>query len=793
MPRPSFCELASLRRRTPPPHAARLLQAGKRLLSSLIGIFLVFFSAFLPLAHATLFADLAGVVHDAEHHPIPAAHIVLQARDSAFAVEAQTNADGSFRFPALPFGDYRLIVSHNGFASASEAITIASGTSPVLHIALAVAAASETINVTGHTEAANVGSVTPTVLIDQRTIEDTPAADRSNSLAMITDYVPGAYMTHHMLHVRGGHQVSWLLDGVEIPNTNIAENLGPQIDPRDIQFLQIDRGSYSADLGDRTYGVFDVNPKSGFERDRQAELIFTAGSALAADAQLSFGDHSQRAAYYLSVNGNRSDYGLSPPIERAFHDAQNGYGGFGSFLFNKNVGNQFRLLTQLRTDFFQIPYDPDANDYANQLYATPANPLGLSGLRDAQHETDGVVAFTWTHSFNAATVLSASPFYHDNTANYEPGAVDLPNATTSDRASHYGGAQASVAADVAHNHLEAGFYAWGQHDRDLFAVNFTDGSFNNFSELDALTGGLVEEYVSDNYKPTNYLTLTAGLRESFFSGSGFTETASYPRVGASVIVPRLRWVFRAFYGHFYQPPPLVSVAGPLLGYAASNNVAFTPLHGERDEEHQFGVQIPFRGWLLDADTFQTEAGNFLDHSNIGNSSIYIPVTLANALIQGWELTLNSPRLWSRGQLHLAYSNQTAKARGAVTGGLICASQCDISTAYSPVDHDQRNTLNIGGDIQLPRRVHASTNVSYGSGFLNGFPGPPSPYAGNYLPQHTTFDLQVSRKFGENLTLAVNSTNVANTRVLLDNSFTFGGFHENDPRQIYGEVRYRFRY
>ena len=53
-------------------------------------------------------------------------------------------------------------------------------------------------------------------------------------MEMITDYVPGAYMTHDMLHMRGGHQTSWLIDGVAIPNTKIASNVGPQIDPKDI-------------------------------------------------------------------------------------------------------------------------------------------------------------------------------------------------------------------------------------------------------------------------------------------------------------------------------------------------------------------------------------------------------------------------------------------------------------------------------------------------------------------------------------------------------------------------------
>ncbi len=87
----------------------------------------------------------------------------------------------------------------------------------------------------------------------------------------------------------------------------------------------------------------------------------------------------------------------------------------------------------------------------------------------------------------------------------------------------------------------------------------------------------------------------------------------------------------------------------------------------------------------------------------------------------------------------------------------------------------------------------STNVYYGSGFVNGEPDSMTPYPNPYLPGHTTFDLAAGKSFGERITLSVSALNVANRRVLLDNSLTFGGFHYNDPRQIYGELRYRFRY
>jgi hypothetical protein len=106
------------------------------------------------------------------------------------------------------------------------------------------------------------------------------------------------------------------------------------------------------------------------------------------------------------------------------------------------------------------------------------------------------------------------------------------------------------------------------------------------------------------------------------------------------------------------------------------------LHGERDEEHEFSIQIPYRGWALEVDNFKTRINNFLDHSNIGESNVFIPITVDGALVRAWEATLRSPSLWRRGQFHLAYSNQIAEQRGAITGGLICTSGCDDSFDYT---------------------------------------------------------------------------------------------------------------
>ena len=746
------------------------------------------------LVHAAIFGRVQGLVHDPQHKPVSGASVTLHAANSDFSQTAQSDNNGEFSFVNIPLGDYRISVNQPGFTVPDQTVTVASGSAPVLHFQFALAALSQTTTVSGEPAAINMDSVTPTTLISREDIADTPGAGRTNSLAMITDYTPGAYVTHDMLHMRGGHQVEWLIDGVPIPNTNIATNLGPQIDPKDIDYLEIQRGSYDAEYGDRTYGIFNVVPRSGFERNNEGELVASFGNWYQTNDQLSFGSHTQRFAYYASFNANRSDYGLQPPVGQVVHDADNGFGGFASLIFNRNSSNQFRIVASLRRDYYQIPIDPNPNSAGNQIYPS-------FGLHDSEREPDGYVTFSWVHTFDPKLVLTVSPFYHYNAADYNGSPNDSPVISTVRQAANYAGGQASLnVTTVKNNDLETGVYGFAERQSNYFSNVFTGcapGCTNFGASTAAATGGLGEFFISDRYKLTSWLTVIAGLRYSHFATPGVIENATDPRYGISIRVPKINWVFHGFYGDFYQAPPLLTATGPLLDLATSQSLAFARLRGERDHEFQFGVSIPFFGWVLEEDSFQTRAGNWLDHSNIGESNIFYPLTWSKALIQGWETTLRSPRIWHRAQVHVAYSNQIAQASSPFTGGLICPTPvpdgCQPPPGLSPVDHDQRNTLNFGVNGRLPWQVLASTNVYYGSGFTNGNPN--VQYPGAYLPQHTTFDISLGKSFGENdkYRVSVTALNVANRRVLLDNSLTFGGFHYNDPRQIYAEVRWKFHY
>jgi hypothetical protein len=753
-------------------------------------------AASLP-AFATVFATVHGVVHDPEHRPVAGAKVTLQAADSAFVMHATTNADGEFELPQAPIGVYRMTVAAVGFGPVTQTLTVASGTNPVLHIPLAVGGATETVLVHGAPSAAD--TATPTTLITRQTIDETPGADRTIGTEVITDYIPGAYMTHDMLHMRGGHQTTWLIDGVAIPNTKIASNVGPQIDPKDIDSMETQRGSYDADLGDRTYGMFNVLPRNGFERSREGELLLLAGDLYTGEAQVSFGDHSENTAWYASATGSRSDYGLATPVASIYHDATNSESGFVSLIHNQTPKDQIRVDGQVRQDYFQVPYDPSQTDYE---CAPPVSYYCSWGLRDGQTERDSFVIANWVHTLSPNALVSVAPFYHFNKAGYDSRPSDYPAATTWHQLSNYAGAQADTRFDMGWNSFSGGMYSFYQREDDLFGV--TDNTITPPTvypnEAASENAGLVEFYVADHLRLGQYVTLLGGERFSIYR-SQLNESATYPRLGMTVRIPRLNWVLRGFYGHFFQPAPILTVSSSVLNYAASlpsGENTFTPLPSERDEEHQFGIEIPYRGWMLDVDTFKNRVNNFLDHSNLGESNMYFPIAVDGALIRAWEMTLHSPQLWRFGQFYVTYSNQIAEQRGSIIGGFTCSiptdPACDLGPEYISLDHDQRNTLNTGFTANLPAHTWFSSNVNYGSGFSNGLAGTnEGPYYGPYLPVHTTFDSSIGHALGENWKISATAINVTNHRVDLDNSITIGGFHWNDPRMIAVEARYGFHF
>ena len=202
-------------------------------------------------------------------------------------------------------------------------------------------------------------------------------------------------MVHDMLHMRGGHQVNWFFDGIPVVNTNIAANVAPLINPKNVEELEIERGGYSSEYGDRTYGFFNVVTPSGFERNNEAELIAVRGKFLF--DRRSDQHRRPHPALRLLCEHRRQPFRAGPGHSGFAGDSRSdsGVGGFLSLLYNPNAKDQLRWIASLREDHYQIPNVQD--DQA-------------AGIRDLDLERDYFAGFHWTHSFADGVTFTLAPY-----------------------------------------------------------------------------------------------------------------------------------------------------------------------------------------------------------------------------------------------------------------------------------------------------------------------------------------------------------------------------------------------
>jgi outer membrane receptor protein involved in Fe transport len=764
-------KLSSIRRRRADARSSKNFFA---VLTTICAVLLISSTAL----HASPFGSVKVIVHDPQHRPVQGAEIVVQSRTSSLKQTGKTSDEGIGTVMKLPVGEYDVSVISPGFATNVQSVTVTSDNVQEMHFALAVASHQESVEVTAEPATVNPSSSTPETVVSRAEIAQTPGADRTNSMAMITNFVPGSAVVHDQLHVRGGHQVTWEIDGVPVPNTNIATNIGPQFDPKDIDYMEVQRGSFSAESGDRTYGNFNVITRTGFERSRQGELIASYGNLNTTDNQLSFGDHNDRSAYYLSLSGNRTDHGLETPTTDNLHNQSWGGGAFTSLILNATPNDQLRFVGAARTDRFQVPNAPDQQ---------------AAGIADREREQDVFGNFSWVHTFSPSVLLTVAPSFHFNRAAYEGlGAPDQRIVTTDNRASSYAGGEVTLAVVKGRHNARFGMYGFAQHDNTLIALTGTsvDGTTDpatltpvNVPPTRRIAGAALNAFwVEDQYKVASWLTVNAGIRFTHFDGL-VTENVGSPRVGAAIQIPRLNWIVRGAYSRYYQAPPLDTISDTIL-QATDPAAGFLPLQGERDEQHEIGLTIPVQKWTVDMNYFRTGAHNFFDHDAIGNSNLFFPLTIEAVRIVGYEATIKSPKLFNTVDMHLAYSHQTVEGSGVVTGGF---------TEFAPppdgffyLDHDQRHTLSTGFMTTLPWKAWLSGNLSFGSGFLDG-DGP------GHLPAYGTVDFALGRSFGENWSAKLTATNLTNRRYFIDLSNSFGGSHVSDPRMVAVQVRYRFHY
>src|SRR5437016_14269130 len=140
-------------------------------------------------------------MHAPQHRPVAVAHVTLRSADSNWSKTVVSDNAGEFHFEAVPLGEYIVTVGMPGFTPQEQRLTLTSGRDAKLHFGLNVAAKGETVQVTETAPGVNPESSKTSNVVSREQIAETPCADRTSSLARITNYVHGAYVVHDILHM----------------------------------------------------------------------------------------------------------------------------------------------------------------------------------------------------------------------------------------------------------------------------------------------------------------------------------------------------------------------------------------------------------------------------------------------------------------------------------------------------------------------------------------------------------------------------------------------------------------
>jgi len=213
---------------------------------------------------------IRGVISDSEGTPLPGATVTATSQNLIGNVSDITSADGSFRCPALPPGDYTIVAVLSGFKSAKqENISVRVGMIVTINLRLEVSALKEEVTVTAVSPTVDVQSLKVSTRLDASALERIPLNRRLGNIIALT---PGLIsspnekmigMDTGTMHGGTGYSTAFEVDGVSVsdPAHNGSMIFAPQYDS--IEEVAVETGGLSADVGNTSGNFVNVVTKSG--------------------------------------------------------------------------------------------------------------------------------------------------------------------------------------------------------------------------------------------------------------------------------------------------------------------------------------------------------------------------------------------------------------------------------------------------------------------------------------------------------------------------------------------------
>ena len=745
--------------------------------------------------------ELRLTVVDAGGLPLTArVELVSEATD--FRDVRDTASDGTFVARRLPFGPYRLAISHDGFATVTERFAITSEQPIERHVALAVATVQAQVTVTADATLIAREQASATQHIGRETLLRRPAAAPGRSLVDVVQTQPGWLLeANGVLHPRGSeYQTQYVIDGLPTTN-NRSPAFAPEVDADSVNALTVLTGGYPAEYGRKLGAVIEVasesEPRSGFHAVAAALL----GSESAREADLSAGRSWPRSSISGSASFSSTDRYLDPPSEENF--TNHGQTSGVSFRFDRELSTADRIGVIARG--------------GSSRYTVPNEVVQeAAGQRQDANSNERALLLSYQHLFAAHGVFDVRTSVRDVGAGLRSNEVSTPMLAAQDRGFTETYVRASFTAARGSHEWKVGGDVVHTPVHEAFSYQVTDSSAfvealpPVFDFNDAGTDHEQSLFVQDRIRHGNW-TVSGGIRWDRYAFK-VTEQALSPRL-AVAWSPAPDLVLRAAYDRALETPAIENLllASSADTAALGEHVLRLPVPLTRGHYVEGGVTKGISGFArLSATGYRRSADNFADDDVLLNTGISFPTTFAHATIDGFELKLDVPR---RGRVtaSAAYSLMRGIGQLPITGGLFLEDAVDElleSHQSFPVTQDQRHTIQGRAMFDLSRRAWIAGGVGYGSGLPFEYSGTPEEALAQHGPRivdRVDFDegrvrsrLSIDASAGislgspaRGLTLQVDIRNLTNRFDVINFAGLFSGTAVAPPRTLAVRVRAGF--
>jgi outer membrane receptor protein involved in Fe transport len=734
---------------------------------------------------------LSGTVTNAGK---PAPGIAVTASGNQQILRTVTDANGRFAFSNLALGTYRLEATGSDGLQGSLDVDVASGGQDVSIKLSRLKEIGKVAVVRGSTTS---GSGADVVLDSTDLAHSTTSDSFPETLIQLPGTARGA---NGVVHMNGDHGViDYVVDGVALPQA-LNREIGSEIDPNDISFVDAIEGAYPAQYGLRFGSVLNIGTRAG-----------TGPAGLDGSVQYgSYGDIDQSLGYHaplgagggidLAFRDQHTDRALDPPDFDSPHNQGSDTNQFIRVTLpdGKSDFTDLTLIHSFRT--FQIPNDvqygepaaTDDNETQDDTFLSAQfrHALGSSGefsigpaIKVSHIQDFGDPADDWAYG-EALNVL-APPFGNGGTStdcanafasqNFLPTTcaysldddkTSLDYILNSDLVQHVGKHEFRAGAGYDLTRVDKTYDVTLQPNNFL-APSETPGTPDAPTSVvddNPNVGNTYTSFVQDSWRLSNAYRLDYGLRYDFFTIRSTDFAQGFGGFSPRIKLTRYfgpRTAIYAYIGRFFEPFSFENVdphAAQLLNLPLQSSEAQFDLKPERDTQLEFGGHVPAGSGDLGFRIWQKNANDLIDDTQVGVTALHQDINYTLGRLSAETLDYTLPL--DRGGRAYANLNHTISLNSGCETQLLapCFGQ---PTGFTPADHEQRWSVTSGYLFNDTHGGWFTGNLEYGSGLSSAVCTPLT--ADCKETPHTIFALEKGVAVGKNLALTGRIENLLNDR------------------------------